>query len=105
MGTTTHSDYRLVMAKMNINWHWETSKKTNSKKINIEGLKDIETRTKYQHNVENRLKDKVYENEKDIWNEMTKTFIAASAEVLGYEEMTKTTRVTTHQEVIALSNE
>ncbi len=36
---------------------------------------------------------------------MTKAWIEASAEVLGYEEKTKTTRVTTHQEVIALSNE
>ncbi len=40
MGTTTHSDHRLVMAKMNINWHWKTPKKTNTKKINIERLND-----------------------------------------------------------------
>ncbi len=57
MGTTTHSDHRLVMAKMNINWHWKTSKKTKTKKINIERLKDIETRIKYQQNVENKLKE------------------------------------------------
>ncbi len=93
------------MAKMNINWPWNTPKKTNIKKINIERLKDIETGTKYKHNVENRLKDKVYENEQDRWKEMTKACTEASAEVLGYEEKKKTTRVTTHQEVIVLSNE
>ncbi len=68
MGTTTHSDHRLVMANMNINWHWKTRKKTNTKEINIERLNDIETRTKYQQNVENRLKDKMYDNEQDRWN-------------------------------------
>ncbi len=60
------------MAKMNISWDWKTPKKTNTKKINIERLKYIETRIKYQQNVENGLQDKVYENEQDKWNEMTK---------------------------------
>ncbi len=47
----------------------------------------------------------MYENEQDRWNEMRKACIDVSAEVLGYEEKNKTTIVTTHQEVIALSNE
>ncbi len=82
----------------NINWHWKTPKKTNTKTIHIEKLKDEKTKAKYQPNVENRIKDNiVYENKQVRWNEVTKACTEAPVEVLRYEEKKKTTRVTTHQ--------
>ena len=88
-GTEVYSDHSLVISKMDINWYKKT--KHNSKrckKINLEKLRDIETRDKYKQSVEAKIKslnnDDMELSVQDKWNNINKACKDASEEILGF---------------------
>ena len=90
-GTEVYSDHKLVITKMNINWHRKSKQLSRrSKKLNLEKLSDIETRTKYKLSVEEKLANTQKTDEvftpQEKWSNITKACKEASEEILGYHQ-------------------
>ncbi len=99
------SDHRIVLAKMNIDWHKKTPGVIKTHHINREKLRDMEIRKKYEYATEEKLKaTEEEEDEQEQWNRMVRACQEAS-EVLGYVERKKRKRISNDEDIRKLSEE
>ena len=104
-GTTTFSDHRLVLAKLNLNWYRKTVKKSRTRKIDFSKLNDAEQRRMYQDSVSSKLMNTTPIDVQEKWTSITTACTEASIEVLGYQERNIPSKPIHHHEVQALSKE
>ena len=110
-GTTTHSDHKIVIADMEINWHMKTPdiKSKTNKQTAVEKLHEEKYSTEYK----DILLQKITElditnitNPQEKWNSIVESCKSSSLEVLGHREKHKTnTRSETDTKIKSMSTE
>ena len=106
-GSETTSDHRIVVVKLQVNWSQMYAKQmkcVNEKRINTQQLiHDENSRTKYQQNLEIKIKKLIEDNENN-YNNIRKTMKDTAIEQVGFVNKSKNHTVI-DKELEMMSNE
>ena len=104
-GTSTNSDHRLVMTKMNVKWSKAYKNRKNDETINIDKLKNDENKQKYREEVQKKADDLITNEAQSVqekWTNIVDTCITAAKETIGIRKNTKKSE---DEEVVELSKQ
>lgn len=86
-GTRTHSDHKMVVAKVNLKWKPTKFSKTKTRKINYDGFSDQNNQKKYQEELKLLLDENpVPENLQDRWTRIVNITQQAAEKTVGIKK-------------------